>query len=114
MAGADRQDPGRDLRARHRRPAVLTAGTPLEIPITGLSPNTRYYYRLFFQPAGGSKAGATDESSFHTARTAGSAFTFTIQADPINAQASKDTDCGTLTVNQSGTKAQSGSGTNCW
>jgi hypothetical protein len=60
---------------------TLTAGTPLEIPLTGLSPQTRYYYRLFFQPAGGSKAGATDESSFHTARTAGSAFTFTIQGD---------------------------------
>jgi hypothetical protein len=60
---------------------TLAAGTPLEIPITGLSANTRWYYRLYFQPAGGGKAEAADESSFHTARPAGSAFTFTIQGD---------------------------------
>lgn len=39
---------------------------------------------------------------------------FTVEATPINAQGSKDTDCGTLSLNQSGTKGQTGSGTGCW
>jgi hypothetical protein len=79
---------------RQTATGVLTAGTPLEIPITGLSPNTRYYYRVFLQPAGESKAGATDESSFHTARPAGGSFTFTIQGDshPERANSQFDAD----------------------
>jgi hypothetical protein len=67
----DRQTPG----------ATLAAGTPLEIPLTGLGANTQYYYRLYFQSPGESQAGPTDEYSFRTARPAGSAFTFTIQGD---------------------------------
>jgi type IV pilus assembly protein PilE len=39
---------------------------------------------------------------------------FTVEAEPINAQGSKDTDCGTLSLNQAGTKGQTGSGTGCW
>jgi hypothetical protein len=59
----------------------LTAGTPLEIPLDGLAANTKYYYRLNFQPTGASAAGATAEYTFHTVRAAGSTFTFTVQAD---------------------------------
>ena len=59
----------------------LSADKPLEIPLDGLAANTRYYYRLFFQATGASTAGATAEYVFHTARAAGSTFTFTIQAD---------------------------------
>lgn len=40
--------------------------------------------------------------------------TYTVEAVPVNAQASKDSDCGTLSVTQAGTKGVSGSGTNCW
>lgn len=41
--------------------------------------------------------------------------TYTISAVPINAQDGKDgKECGTLTLNQAGTKTASGSGTNCW
>ena len=58
----------------------LTAGTPVELALTGLAANTQHYYRLYYQPAGGSY-GATAEYAFHTARPAGSTFTFTVQAD---------------------------------
>ncbi len=42
--------------------------------------------------------------------------TFTVKATPIGAQASRDTKCGTLTVDQIGTRTKSGSGTlaDCW
>jgi len=39
---------------------------------------------------------------------------FEVTATPINGQASKDTECGTLSLNQAGTKSVSGSGTTCW
>jgi len=39
---------------------------------------------------------------------------FSIEAAPINQQLTKDSDCGTLSLNQAGTKAQTGSGTTCW
>ena len=61
-------------------PMALVAGTPVELALTGLAANTQYYYRLFYLPAGGSY-GPTAEHAFHTARPAGSTFTFTIQAD---------------------------------
>jgi hypothetical protein len=33
---------------------------------------------------------------------------------PTNAQAGKDSECGTLSITQAGTKGVSGSGTSCW
>jgi hypothetical protein len=60
---------------------TLEPGRPLELALDGLGAGTRYYYRLYFQPAGESAAGPTDEYTFHTARAAGSTFTFTIQGD---------------------------------
>lgn len=40
---------------------------------------------------------------------------YTITATPINAQASRDTGCGTLTLNQAGAKTASGAApTGCW
>ena len=60
---------------------ALSAGKPLELALDGLAANTKYYYRLQFQAAGQSGAGPTEEYTFHTARGAGSTFTFTIQAD---------------------------------
>ena len=61
-------------------PVPLAAGTPVELALTGLAANTQYYYRLYYLPAGASY-GPTAEYAFHTARPAGSTFTFTIQAD---------------------------------
>lgn len=42
--------------------------------------------------------------------------TFTLQAVPQGVQATRDTKCGTLTVNQQGARTESGSGTvaDCW
>ena len=40
--------------------------------------------------------------------------TFTANATPLNAQADNDKDCATMTLNQSGTKASSGGGVDCW
>ncbi len=41
---------------------------------------------------------------------------YTIQAVPTGAQASRDTQCGTLSINQVGARTESGSGTvaDCW
>ncbi len=41
---------------------------------------------------------------------------YTLQAIPQGSQASKDTKCGTLTLNQAGAKTESGTGTvsDCW
>ena len=59
----------------------LIAGKPVEIALQGLSADTRYYYRLYFQPSDGNDSGPTEEYLFHTARPAGSTFTFSIQGD---------------------------------
>ena len=57
-------------------------GEPIEIVLSNLSPNTRYYYKNYFKLSGDLifKAGA--EHSFVTQRTNGSSFTFTVEADP--------------------------------
>lgn len=59
---------------------ALSARTPIEIALSGLQPNTQYYYRLNFQTTGAG-SGPTDEASFRTARPAGSTFTFMVQGD---------------------------------
>jgi hypothetical protein len=62
--------------------ATLTAGVPLVLAVEGLAADEQYYYRVQFQGVdGGTTAGATAESRFHTARPPGSSFTFTVQAD---------------------------------
>lgn len=66
---------------RQTNPVSLYAGSPLELNISGLSANTRYYYRLYFQPQETSISAPTDEYTFHTARVSGSTFTFSIQGD---------------------------------
>ena len=58
-----------------------TANVPIELDITGLQPNTRYYYRLMYRQLGGGSFMAREENTFHTQRAPGSTFTFTIQAD---------------------------------
>ena len=60
---------------------ALEAGEPAEIALTGLQPDTRYFYRL------STRAGSADwmtkpERSFHTQRAPGRTFTFNVQADP--------------------------------
>jgi len=60
--------------------ATLVAATPLEISLDGLSPDTSYTYRLYYQASTGS-ASASEVCTFHTARPPGSAFTFCLQGD---------------------------------
>lgn len=57
------------------------ANVPDEIELTNLNPNTRYFYRMKYKPAGSSTFSNTPEYTFHTQRAPGSNFTFTIEAD---------------------------------
>jgi hypothetical protein len=60
--------------------AALVIGTPINVVIQGLTPNTRYYYRMVSSSDGISWA-AGDEHSFQTMRSPGSTFSFTITSD---------------------------------
>jgi hypothetical protein len=55
---------------------------PIRIPITGLLPDTEYYYRVRHRNVGAPFYNARGERSFHTARPRGTTFTFTVTADP--------------------------------
>jgi predicted phosphodiesterase len=59
----------------------LPSGQPLELPISDLQPNTRYYYRLNYRASNSGPFETLEERSFHTQRSKGSPFTFVIQAD---------------------------------
>lgn len=61
--------------ANQTTPQSATANVPLETLISGLQPNTRYYYRLNHNGTTGT------ERTFTTQRIAGSTFTFDIQGD---------------------------------
>jgi phosphodiesterase/alkaline phosphatase D-like protein len=67
---------------------TASVNVPLETLISGLQPNTRYYYRLHYNDTPGA------EHSFVTQRTPGTTFTFHIQGDShperINKQFSPD------------------------
>jgi hypothetical protein len=58
-----------------------TGGEPHEVVISGLTANTRYYYRMQYQQPGDTDWIARSEYTFHTQRPPGSTFTFTIVAD---------------------------------
>ncbi|MEI8037835.1 MAG: sulfatase-like hydrolase/transferase [Verrucomicrobiota bacterium] len=55
---------------------------PIEIPITGLQSNTRYYYRLRHRATTATAFDERGERSFMTARPRGVPFVFTVTADP--------------------------------
>jgi len=59
----------------------LAAGAPLEVLLSPLAGNTRYYYRLRYQGAGDTNYLADTEHTFITQRPSGSTFTFSIQGD---------------------------------
>jgi len=59
----------------------VLAGLPVEIPISQLTGNTRYYYRLIYQVTGNSNYVADVEHTFITQRPPGSTFTFDIHGD---------------------------------
>jgi PKD repeat protein/phosphodiesterase/alkaline phosphatase D-like protein len=59
----------------------LTAVQPAEVDLTGLQPDTRYYYRLNYKLAGDPSYQTTPEYTFHTQRAPGSTFTFCMHGD---------------------------------
>jgi len=59
---------------------MLTSGTPTEVVIQGLTPDTRYYYRMVSSSDGANWVDG-DEHSFQTQRSPGSTFRFTITSD---------------------------------
>jgi hypothetical protein len=62
--------------------ATASARVPFVGHIAGLTPDTQYRYRVLWRAPGAQSFAVGPEHSFHTARAAGSPFTFTIQADP--------------------------------
>jgi hypothetical protein len=68
---------------RQTEPQTVNAGTLLEDALTGLEPNSRYYYRLRHRAAGDDGPFLeADEHGFITQRPPGETFTFVVQADP--------------------------------
>jgi len=56
-------------------------GTPVEMVISALQANTRYYYQFRSRPPGAGQFTDSTEYTFQTARPPGSSFTFTLTAD---------------------------------
>jgi type IV pilus assembly protein PilE len=56
---------------------------------------------------------ADSDSTYSVALTNVTATTYTVTAAPLNGQAARDTECGSLTLNQALTKG-SGGGIDCW
>jgi hypothetical protein len=59
----------------------FTSGTPTQIELDQLLPNTRYYYRFSYRAPGASTFTEAPANHFQTARPPGSTFTFTLTAD---------------------------------
>ena len=58
---------------------------------------------------------AADSASVYSVSLSNvAATTYTITATPLNAQAARDPDCGSLTLNQAHLKGSSAGGNNCW
>lgn len=76
---------------------AATAGTPLNVVLDSLTPNTRYYYRLQYAPSDSSTFTARPEHFFMTQRPSGSTFTFILHADP-HLDSNSNTDVYKLTL----------------
>jgi uncharacterized repeat protein (TIGR01451 family)/uncharacterized repeat protein (TIGR02543 family) len=60
---------------------TATGGQPHEVTITGLNPNTQYYYRMRYHLPGEPDWVERSEHSFWTQRATGSTFSFTVTSD---------------------------------
>ena len=70
---------------------------PVEVVMSGLQPNTPYYYHFRSRSLGTSQLSNSPEYSFHTARPPGSTFTFTLTADAhLDEHTSPEVYCRTL------------------
>jgi hypothetical protein len=65
----------------HTPVVTQPAGTPLRIVMDGLLPDTRYFYRLRYRRPGDPEFEAGPERTFHTQRSRGHAFIFTVVSD---------------------------------
>ncbi len=63
-------------------PARVLAGQPLEVSMDALQPDASYGYRVRYRAPGESVFAVGEEHAFHTQRLPGSAFVFTLDADP--------------------------------
>ncbi|MBP7821690.1 MAG: metallophosphoesterase [Saprospiraceae bacterium] len=61
---------------------IFEADTPVEITISDLQADTKYYYRINYRQPNASTFTVRSEYSFHTQRMPSSSFTFIVQADP--------------------------------
>jgi hypothetical protein len=68
--------------AARTKTVSYAAGTPIEVTMSPLQPDTQYYYRIRYRDVGGSDFTAGSEHTFHTWRPSGRTFTVGIQADP--------------------------------
>jgi type IV pilus assembly protein PilE len=57
---------------------------------------------------------AASGSTYSVALSNVTATTYTVTAAPLNSQASRDAECGSLTLNQALVKGSSGGGGDCW
>ena len=61
---------------------IIEDGVPLEADFTGLNQDTKYFYRTRYRAAGTTSTFSTgEEHTFHTQRSSGSTFTFTVESD---------------------------------
>ena len=65
-------------------PVTVPSGQPVEVIMEGLQPDTSYAYRVRYHVPNETIFVADDERAFQTQRPPGSAFTFTLDADPHN------------------------------
>jgi hypothetical protein len=61
--------------------AAVAANGHFRAIMAGLTPDTKYFYRVRYRPEGASGFMTRPEGSFHTQQPPGSTFTFTVQAD---------------------------------
>jgi hypothetical protein len=63
-------------------PALFPAGSPIEVAMVHLQPDSLYYYRMRYRRPGESEFMTGQERTFHTQRSVDSEFTVAIEADP--------------------------------
>jgi len=71
----------RDSYTKKTPVCTVTAGTPVEFVLGGLSPSTAYFYRVQTKVAAEANFTGGDSASFHTQRKVGETFTFGVQGD---------------------------------
>ncbi|MDD3320242.1 MAG: SMP-30/gluconolactonase/LRE family protein [Paludibacter sp.] len=60
----------------------FAANQPINITLTGLSGNTKYYYQLYYHLSGETNFKNATSGSFMTQRNQGQTFSFAVEADP--------------------------------